>query len=82
MYGGEEVGGEFVVSGGDASEVLEATDHSLDGVEPAIEGGREAGFPEPVALRRDVRRGSRLLDPPAQAVAVIALVAMDDPGHG
>lgn len=75
--------GASVVSGCDASPVLEASEHALDGVAAAIEGGREAGLPTSIALWRDVGGGSGGFDTPPEAVAVIALVAVQktDGGH-
>ena len=55
----EEVGGEFVVASGEAAAVLEAAEHTLDGVAAFVEGLAEAAFPAPVALGRDV--GDRAL---------------------
>jgi hypothetical protein len=48
--GAEEVTRESVVPCGDPAEVLEAPEHALDGVSPAVEEGREAAFPDPVGL--------------------------------
>lgn len=74
--------GETVVSGGDPAEVLEAAEHALDGVSVAIEHGREAIFPDAVALGWNVRRGSQALDLSANGIAVVALVAIQDIGCG
>lgn len=74
--------GEAVVAGGDSAEVLDAPEHALDGVAFAIEGGREAVFPAPVDLGRDVRRGAQVLDFASNGIAVVALVATQDRGRG
>lgn len=79
MDGGEEVDGETVVAGGDASEVLQAAEHALDGVPVPIEIGREAVLPDPVHLGRDVRHRALRLDGATDAVAVVALVGVQDP---
>ena len=72
---------ETVVTGGDSAEVLEASEHALDGVAVAIEGRGEAVFPEPVGLGRDVGRGALALDLATHGIAVIALVATEDGGR-
>ena len=74
----EEVGGEFIVAGGEAAAVLEAAEHSLDGVAALVEGLAEAAFPAPVTLGRDVGDRALLFDQVADAVAVISPVGMDD----
>lgn len=74
--------GETVVAGGDSAEVLETSEHALDGVAVAIEDWREAVLPAPVGLGWDVRRRSFALDLAADGVAVIALVATQDGGCG
>lgn len=45
MYVAEEVGGEFVVAGGEAAAVFQAAEHALDGVAALVEGFAEAAFP-------------------------------------
>lgn len=77
-----EVGGEAVISGGDAAEVLEPVEHAFDGVPVSVEVWREAALPDAVDLGRDVRRGALRLDLPAHGVGVIALVAMNQVGSG
>ena len=74
----EEIGGEFVVSGGEAAAVFEAAEHALDGVAPFVEGFAEAAFPAAVAFGRDVGDRTLFLDQVADAVAVIGAVGMDD----
>ncbi len=51
---------EAVVSCCDPAEVLEASDHALDGVAIAVEVGREAILPAVVCLMRDVGCGALL----------------------
>src|SRR3954451_15991793 len=46
---GEEVGGELVVAGSDAAEVLQLREEALDQVALAVEALAEAGFPAPVS---------------------------------
>jgi hypothetical protein len=48
------VGGELVVAGSDAAEVLQFREEALDQVALAVEALAEAGFPAPIALGRDV----------------------------
>src|SRR5206468_10565196 len=48
----EEVHGIAVVAGRDASKVLQAAEHALDGVAVAIEEWREAVLPLPICLWR------------------------------
>ena len=74
----EEVGGEFVVAGGEVAAVLETAEHALDGVAALVEGLAEAAFPAPVALRRDVGDRVLLLDQVTDAVAVIGAVGVDE----
>jgi hypothetical protein len=62
LDGGEEVGGQHVVAGGDAAEVLEAPEHVLDGVAATVKDSAEAVFPAPVPLGWDVRHGTAALD--------------------
>ena len=80
----EEVVGEFVVAGGEASAVLEAAEHALDGVAGLVEAFSEAAFPNAIALGRDVWDSALLLDQVADAVAVIGTVGVNDaaPGQG
>lgn len=74
--------GEAVVSGRDPAEVLEAAKHVFDGVSVAIEAGREAVFPSPIGLRRDVWRDTLTLNLATDSVAVITLVGMQERGGG
>ncbi len=80
--GGKEVRGQSVVTGSDPSEVLDPPEHALDGIAIAVEIGREAVFPAPVALWRDVWRRAFGLDLSPDGVAVITLVAMQDRCRG
>ena len=77
MNGGAIVAGQAVISGGDAAEVLEPAEHTLDGIAAAIEPGREAVLPLAIGFRRDVGNASRRLDLAADGIAVIALVAVN-----
>ncbi len=72
--------GEAVVSGCDPAKVLDPSEHALDGVATAVEGGREADFPAPVGLWRNVRCGALAFDLAADGVAIVALVAVQDFG--
>ena len=74
----EEVGCELVVAGCEATAVLEAAEHPLDGVAALVEGFAEAAFPAPVALGRDVGDRALLFDQVADSVAVISPVGVDE----
>jgi hypothetical protein len=75
MDGGEEVGCEFVVSGGDAAEVFQTAEHALDSISPAIEHVAERRLEAAVGLRRDVRRGALLVDGLAHRIGVVAAIS-------
>lgn len=72
--------GEAVISGSDSSEVLEATEHALDGIALPVEDGRKAVLPTAVGFGRNVRRGALALDLSTHGIAVIAFVTMQDIG--
>ena len=74
MDHGEEILGEFVVSGGDPAEVLELAEEALDQVALAIEDLAEAGFPFPIGFGGDVRHRALRLDQFADPVGVISFV--------
>ena len=78
MAHGEEVGGELVLSGGDTTEVLQLGEEALNQVTLVVEMLAEAGFPTPVALRRDVGRSALFLDQRPDAVSVIGFIGKDD----
>ena len=78
----EEVGGELVVAGGEASAVFEAAEHALDGVAALVEGLAEAAFPATIPLGWDVRDGTLILDQVSDAVAIIGTVCVDDAATG
>src|SRR5437763_15640596 len=75
---GEEVHGIAVVAGRDASEVLQAAEHALDGVAVAIEEWREAVLPLPICLWRDVWHRATLLDLLTDRISVVAIVGVQD----
>ena len=62
MDSGKEVCGKFVVSGGDAPEILKLAKHALDAIACAIQHRAEAGFPFSIDARRDVWRGNAFFD--------------------
>ena len=70
-----------VVSGGDASEVFDPSEHALDGVAVPVKAGREAVLPASVGLGRDVGRRASGFDLSADGVAVVALVPVQDRGN-
>ena len=78
----EEVGGEFVVAGGEAAAVFQAAEHALYGVAALVEGLAEAAFPDAVALGRDVGDRALFLDQFADAVAIIGTIGVDDAATG
>ena len=78
----EEVSGELVVAGGEASAVFEAAEHALDGVAALVECFAEAAFPDPIALGRDVGDRALILDQVADAVAVVGAVGVNDAAPG
>lgn len=78
MDGAEEVVGDPIIAGCEASVVLEAAEHALDGVAALVERLAEAAFPKTGALRRDVRDGPLALDQVADAVGVVGRVGVDD----
>jgi hypothetical protein len=72
--------GKSVVSGCDSAEVLEATEHALDGIAVAVEIGGKAVLPAPICLGRDIRSRAHGFDFAADGVAVVAFVAMQKLG--
>lgn len=58
--------------------MLQLREEALDQVALAVEALAEAGFPAPVALRRDVGRGALVLDQLADAIGVIGFVGQHD----
>ena len=78
MSCGEEVSGELVVSGGDATPVLEAAPEALDEVSGAVGVAVIGDRRVAAAGRRDDDFGALCLDGGADGVAVIASVG-DEP---
>ena len=75
-YGSEEVVGQPVITSGDTPEILEATEHALDGVSVAIEDRREAVLPSSIGLWRDVWHHAFTFDLTTDRIAIVAFVAM------
>ena len=75
---GEEVGGVFFVSGGEASEVFDAIEEALDAIARPIEYRAEARFPATMDHRRDVWSRAGGLDLAAQPVGIVGLVGQHD----
>ncbi len=75
---GAEVFGELVVAGGDAAEMLELTDETLDEIPLPIEPLGEAKPFFAIALGGNVGRCAVVLDMRADMVSVIGLVRQDD----
>jgi hypothetical protein len=63
---------------GDAAEVLQLGEEPLDQIALAVEPLAEAGLPAPVALGRDVRGGTLLLNQFTDAVGIVGLVRQHD----
>jgi hypothetical protein len=80
--GGEVVAGQLVVSGCDASPILEAAEHALDEVAPAI--GRFVEWVGPLArgCGRDHRLDTSLLQPSAEGISVVGAVGEEAPWGG
>lgn len=78
----DEVIGSFVVSSGDAAEVLQAAEHALDGVAALVEKGVEASLPAPVCLGGDVGKRALVLDKAADRSGVIGLVGRNERAVG
>ena len=78
MDAAEEDGGCTVIARGEASAVLEAAEHALNGVASSIQAAAEAAFPASIGLGRDVGNGTLLFNQAADAVGVIGAVRMDD----
>ena len=76
MHTGQKISGEFVIRGGDGSEVLELIEEALDEVAFAVE--REIAQPLGLAigLGRDDRGDCPLGEDADERVCVISLVAI------
>lgn len=74
----EEVLGEFVVTSGDAPEVLELAEEPLNEITLAIEAMAEAWFPFAIGFGRDVRHRALGLDEVADAIGIIGFVGEYD----
>lgn len=72
MDHGEEVGGELVVAGSDAAEVLQLREEVPDQVAIAVTALAAAGFPVRVSLGWDVGRGALVFDQLADAIGWIS----------
>ena len=78
MDHGEEVGGELVVAGGDATEVLQLGEEPFDQIALTIELLTEARLPFPIGFGRDVGRSALFLDQRADAISIVGLVGEHD----
>jgi len=74
---GEEVAGEFVISGGDAPPILDATEEVLDLVSASIDRFRAIGFFGRVAATGNGRNSAIVGDLLARLGAVIGLIGGD-----
>lgn len=68
MYAAEEDGGGAVIASGEASGILEAAEHALDGVAPLVKAAAQGAFPASVGLGRDVWNSTMPLDEVADAL--------------
>jgi len=78
VYSGETVYGRPVVARGYAAEVIEPSEHTLDGIAFPVQVRRETRPPAPIAFRRDIGHDAALSELPADRIAVISLVRMQD----
>jgi len=76
--GGEEIGGVFVVAGGDATELFDSVEEALDRVALAVNPARKGKALLAVRLRRNVRPGFPLRRLGTDGIAVVALVGEQD----
>ena len=74
----EEVGGELVVAGCNAAEVLQLGEEPLDQITLAVEAIAKAGLPAPVALGWYIGRGTLVVYQFADAVGIVSLVRQHD----
>ncbi len=74
----EEVCGVLFVACGDAPEVLDLVEETLDPVAAFVEHRAEAGFPATMDHGRDVGGGSRSFDLAAQPVGIVSFVGEHD----
>lgn len=58
--------------------MLQLGEEALDQIALAVEALAEAGFPAPIAFRRDVGRGALILDQLADTVGIVGLVGQHD----
>ena len=75
---GEIIGRVLLVSRGDATEMFDPVEETLDAIALPIERGAEASLPFPVGFRWDVGRGPGFFNAPAQPIGVISLVGKQD----
>ena len=79
VNGGEEISGEFVISGCDGSEVFEYVEEPFDQIALTIEREIARPLDAPVALGRDDWLDPALFEGPDQAVGVVGLVGEEGP---
>ena len=70
----QEVSGELVIAGGDATEVLEPGEHALDQVALAIGGLAVGDRPAPAGSRWNDGPGALIGQEPAKTIGVVGLV--------
>ncbi len=74
----KEVLREFVIAGGDAPEVLELAEETLDQIAFAVEHLAEARFPFSIGFGRDVGNRALRFDQVSYAIGVISFVGEND----
>lgn len=78
MNKGQERRSEFVVSGGNASELLEATEEALDQISIPIKMPVVGAWGTTIGARRDTRLSALRLDDRHQGIGVVALVSHNE----
>jgi hypothetical protein len=68
---------ETIISGCDSAEIFEPSEHALDGVAVAVKIRREAVLPHSVGFGRDIRSCTLGLDLPANGIAIVAFVTVE-----
>ena len=76
------IGRQVIESRSDAAQALEAAEHPLDGVAPAIGNEREAWLPATIDLGWDTGRSLRLRNRLRNGVGIVAFIYRRDAAGG